>query len=114
MATAFTPSAMVHLRLRHTHPCHGCGCLHSQSIKSQTLNFHIIYRYDKENVKIVSNKLEGEANEWWEDIQIDRKCRGKHSICTRQRTKKMLVDLWFSHDYYDILDYTGADYKFVH
>ena len=25
--------------------------------------------------------------------------------------KKVLVDLWFPHDYYDILDYTSVDYK---
>ena len=57
----------------------------------------------------MSNKLKGEAYEWWEDIQIDRKCRGKHPIRTSQRMKKTLVDLWFSHDHYDILDYTGVD-----
>ena len=29
--------------------------------------------YDEEKVKLESNKLEGEVEEWWEDIQIDRK-----------------------------------------
>ena len=28
---------------------------------------------DKEKVWLASNKLDNEAKEWWEDIQIDRK-----------------------------------------
>ena len=28
---------------------------------------------DEEKVRLVSNKLDDEAKEWWEDIQIDRK-----------------------------------------
>ena len=28
--------------------------------------------------------------------------------------KKVLFDLWFPHDYYDILDYTSVNYKFVY
>ena len=30
--------------------------------------------YDEENVKLVSNKLDREVEEWWADIQIDRNC----------------------------------------
>ena len=25
--------------------------------------------------------------------------------------KRVLIDLWFPNDYYDILDYTSVDYK---
>ena len=28
---------------------------------------------DEEKVRLASNKLDDEAEEWWEDIQIDRK-----------------------------------------
>ena len=28
--------------------------------------------------------------------------------------KKALIDLWFPNAYYDILDYTSVDYKFVY
>ena len=28
--------------------------------------------------------------------------------------KGVLIDLWFLNDYYDILDYTSADYKSVY
>ena len=28
--------------------------------------------------------------------------------------KKVLVDLWFPHDYYDILDYTSVNYRSVY
>ena len=60
------------------------------------------------------NKLNGEAKEWWEDIQIDRKRRGKHPIRSWQRMKKVLVDLCFCHDYYDILDYTSVKYRSIY
>ena len=43
---------------------------------------------DEEKVQLASNKLDGEVKERWEDIQIDRKWRGKHPICSRQRMKK--------------------------
>ena len=62
-------------------------------------------------MRLVSNKLDDEAEEWWEDIQIDRKRRGKHPIYSWQRMKMILIDLWFANDYYDILDYTSLDYK---
>ena len=58
--------------------------------------------------------MDGEVEEWWEDIQIDRKRRGKHPIHSWQRMKKMLVDLWFPHGYYDILDYTSVIYRSVY
>ena len=67
--------------------------------------------YDEEKVKLESNKLEGEAGQWWEDIQIDRKRWGKHSIRSWQIMKKVLVDLWFSHYCYDILDYAIVNYR---
>ena len=66
---------------------------------------------DEEKLQLASNKLDDEAKEWWEDIQIDRKRRGKHPICSWQRMKKILIDLWFPNDYYDILVYTSVDYK---
>ena len=28
--------------------------------------------------------------------------------------KRVLIDLWFPNDYYDILDYTNVDYKSVY
>ena len=28
--------------------------------------------------------------------------------------KRVLIDLWFPNDYYDILDYTSVDYKSVY
>ena len=28
--------------------------------------------------------------------------------------KKVLIDLWFPNNYYDILDYTSVDYKSVY
>ena len=58
--------------------------------------------------------MDDEAKEWWEDIQIDRKQRGKHPIHSWQRMKKVLIDLCFPNDYYDILDYTNVDYKSVY
>ena len=61
---------------------------------------------DEEKVRLASNKLDDEAEEWWEDIQIDRKRWGKHPIRSWQRMKRVLIDLWFPNDYYDILDYT--------
>ena len=62
-------------------------------------------------MRLASNKLDDEVEEWWEDIQINRKRRGKHPICSCQRMKRVLIDLWFPNDYYDILDYTSVDYK---
>ena len=59
---------------------------------------------DEEKVWFASNKLDDEAEEWWEEIQIDRKRWGKHPICS----------LWFPNNYYDILDYTSVDYKSVY
>ena len=69
---------------------------------------------DEEKVWFASNELDDEAKEWWEDIQIDRKRRGKHPIHSWQRMKKVLIDLCFPNDYYDILDYTSVDYKSVY
>ena len=60
---------------------------------------------EEEKVPLAFNKLDGELEEWWEDIQIDKKCRGEHPICSWQRMKNALIDLWIPHDYYDILDY---------
>ena len=37
---------------------------------------------DEEKVQLASNKLDDEAEEWWEEIQIDRKRQGKHPICS--------------------------------
>ena len=65
---------------------------------------------DEEKVRFASNKLDDEAEEWWEEIQIDRKRRGKHPICSWQIMKKVLIDLWFLNDYYDILVYVSVDY----
>ena len=70
--------------------------------------------YDEEKVQLASNKLDDEVEEWWEDIQIDRKRQGKHPICSWQRMKKVLIDLWFPNDYYNILGYTSIDYKSVY
>ena len=58
--------------------------------------------------------MDEELDEWWKYIQIDRKRWGKHSIHSWQIMKKVLVDLWFSHDYYDILDYTIVNYRFAY
>ena len=69
---------------------------------------------DEEKVWLASNNLDNEVEEWWEDIQIDRKRRGKHPICSWQRIQRVLIDLWFPDDYYDILDYTSVDYKSVY
>ena len=69
---------------------------------------------DEEKVWLASNKLDDEAEEWWEDIQINRKQRDKHPIRSWQRMKRILIDLWFPNDYYDILDYTSIDYKSVY
>ena len=30
------------------------------------------------------------------------------------KNEKVLIDLWFPNGYYDILDYTSVDYKFVY
>ena len=65
-------------------------------------------------MQLASNKLADKVEEWWKDIQIDRKRRGKHPIRSWQRMKRVLIDLWFPNDYYDILDYTSVDYKSVH
>ena len=65
-------------------------------------------------MRLASNKLDDEAEEWWEEIQIDRKRRVKHPICSWQRMKRVLIDLWFPNDYYDILDYTSVDYKSIY
>ena len=48
---------------------------------------------DEEKVWLASNKLDDEAEEWWEDIQINRKRRGKHPIRSWQRMKRVLIDL---------------------
>ena len=69
---------------------------------------------DEEKVKLASNKLDDKAEEWWEGIQIYRKRRDKHPICSWQRMQRVLIDLWFPNDYYDILDYTSVDYKSVY
>ena len=69
---------------------------------------------DEERVWLASNKLDDEVEEWLEDIQIDRKRQGKHPICSWQRMKNLLIDLWFPNDYYDILDYTSVDYKSIY
>ena len=58
--------------------------------------------------------MDNEAKEWWEDIQIDRKHQGKHLIHSCQKMKKGLIDLWFPHDYYDILDHTSVGYRSVY
>ena len=70
--------------------------------------------YDEEKVRFASNKLDDEAKEWQEDIQIDRKQQGKHPIRSWQRMKKVLIDFQFPNDYYDILNYTSVDYKSVY
>ena len=69
---------------------------------------------DEEKVWLASNKLDAKAKEWWEGIQINRKRRGKHPIHSWQRMKRVLTDLWFPNDYYDILDYTSVDYKSIY
>ena len=69
---------------------------------------------DEEKVWLASNKLDDEAEEWWEDIQINREQRDKHPIRSWQRMKRVLIDLWFPNDYYDMLDYTSIDYKSVY
>ena len=51
---------------------------------------------DEEKVWLASNKLDDEAKEWWEDIQINRKQRGKHPICSWQRMKIVLIDFMVS------------------
>ena len=57
--------------------------------------------------------MSDEVEEWWEDIQINRKHQDKHPIRYWQRMKRVLIDLWFPNDYYDILDYTSVYYKSV-
>ena len=52
-------------------------------------NFWKIFYEDK--VWLASNKLDDEAKELWEVIQIDRKQQGKHPICSWQRMKKVFV-----------------------
>ena len=42
-----------------------------------------------DGVWLAFNKLDDEAQEWWEEIQINRKQRGKHPICSWQRMKKV-------------------------
>ena len=58
--------------------------------------------------------MDSEEEEWRVDIQIDKKCQGKHPIRSCQRMKKVLIDLWFPNDYYDILDHTSVDYRSVY
>ena len=65
-------------------------------------------------MQLASNKLDDKVEEWWKDIQIDRKRRGKHSVCSWQRLKKVSIDLRFLNNYFDILDYTSIDYKFLY
>ena len=60
------------------------------------------------------NKLDDEAKEWWEEVQIDRKRRGKHPTNSWQRMKMVLIDLWLPNDYYDKLYYTSVDYKSIY
>ena len=48
---------------------------------------------NEEKLRLASNKLDDEAKEWWEEIQIDRKRRGKHLICSWQKMKNVLIDL---------------------
>ena len=49
---------------------------------------------DEEKVCLASNKLDEVVDEWWEDIQIDTKQRGKHPICSWQKNEKnVLIDL---------------------
>ena len=67
-------------------------------------NFNFWKIYDEKKVRLTYNKLNYEAKEWWEDIQIDKRCRGKHPICSWQRMKNVLIDLRFPNDYYDILE----------
>ena len=55
---------------------------------------------DKEKVWLAFNKLDDEAEEWWEDIQIDIKQQGKHPIHSWQRMKRVLINTWFPNDYY--------------
>ena len=43
-----------------------------------------------------------------------KKCQGKHPIRSCQRMKKVLIDLWFPNDYYDILDHISVDYRSIH
>ena len=69
---------------------------------------------DDKKVWLASNKLDNEVEEWWEDIQINRKWRGKHPICSWKKMKRILIYLWFPNDYYDILDYTNVDYKSIY
>ena len=61
--------------------------------------------FEEEEVPLAFNKLDGDVEEWWVDIQIDKKRWGKHPIHSWQRMKNALIDLWIPHDYYDILDY---------
>ena len=65
-------------------------------------------------MQFASNKLDDEVEKWWEDIQIDRKLWGKHPICSWQRMKNVLIDLWFPNNYYDIIDYTSVHYISVY
>ena len=78
------------------------------------LNFNFWKICDDEKVQLASNKLDDEAEESWEDIQINRKRRGKHPIISWKSMKRVLIYIWFPNDYYDILDYTHVDYKFVY
>ena len=48
---------------------------------------------NEKKLRLASNKLDDEAQEWWEEIQINRKRWGKHPICSWQRMKKVLIDL---------------------
>ena len=76
--------------------------------------FNFCKIWNEERVRLASNKLDNETDEWWEDIQIDRKRWGKNLIYSWQRVKKLLIDLWFSNDYCDILEYRSVDYIFVY
>ena len=57
----------------------------------------------------MSYKLDSDAVEWQDDIQIYRKLQGKDTIHCQYRMKKVLIDLWFPRDYYDMLHYDGEE-----
>ena len=45
---------------------------------------------DEEKVWLASNKLDNEAEEWWEDIQIDRKWHDKHPNLLLAKNEKCI------------------------
>ena len=55
--------------------------------------------------------MDGNVEEWWEDIEINRKRWVKHPIHSGKIMEKVLIDSWFPCDYYNILDYTSVDYR---